>query len=75
MLKLIKLWSVHYQTLERGEAKALFYTYRNEECNLTIRIVKNKLMGVNKKVTVDEGNDYFKEILANYRNVRINKII
>lgn len=75
MLKLIKLWSVHYRTLEKGEAKALFYTYVNEECNLKLYIVKNKLIGINKKVTKDEGNDYFKEILANYKNVKVNKII
>lgn len=75
MLKLIKLWSVHYQTLERGEAKALFYTYVNKDQELTLYIIKNKLMGINRKVSKLEGNDYFKEILSNYRNVKVNKII
>lgn len=75
MLKLIKLWSVHYQTLGKGGGKALFYTYVNEECNLKLYVVKNVLMNVNKKVTKEEGNDYFKEILAKYKKVKVNKII
>lgn len=53
----------------------MFYTYVNRDQGLTLYIIKNKLMGINKKVSKIEGNDYFKEILANYRNVKVNKII
>ncbi len=70
MMKMIKLWIVSYKS-DFKLLKAKFYTY---EDNGEIIYKIETSDGFERRVTKEEGNDYFKELMNKYEGV-VNKIV
>ncbi len=70
MMKMIKLWIVSYKS-DFKLLKAKFYTY---EDNGKIIYKIETSDGFERRVTKEEGNDYFKELMNKYEGV-VNKIV
>ena len=70
MIKIIKLWIVTYIS-DFKILKAKFYTY---EDNGEIIYKIETSDGFERRVTKEEGNDYFMELMNKYEG-RVNRII
>ena len=70
MMKMIKLWIVSYKS-DFKLLKAKFYTY---EDNGEIIYKIETSDGFERRVTKEEGNDYFMELMNKYEG-RVNRII
>lgn len=70
MIKMIKLWIVTYVS-DFKILKAKFYTY-DDNGEIIYKIETSD--GFERRVTKEEGNDYFMELMNKYEG-RVNRII
>lgn len=70
MIKMIKLWIVTYIS-DFKILKAKFYTY-DDNGEIIYKIETSD--GFERRVTKEEGNDYFMELMNKYEG-RVNRII
>ena len=70
MIKIIKLWIVTYIS-DFKILKAKFYTY-DDNGEIIYKIETSD--GFERRVTKEEGNDYFMELMNKYEG-RVNRII
>lgn len=70
MMKMIKLWIVTYVS-DFKILKAKFYTY-DDNGEIIYKIETSD--GFERRVTKEEGNDYFMELMNKYEG-RINRIV
>ena len=75
MKNLIGLTCVTY-TRENGKrVKVKFYTFEDDGKNEKYYKILNEELNVDMIVSMEEGNDYFKEILQYDKNAIINKVV
>lgn len=70
MIKMIKLWIVTYIS-DFKILKAKFYTY-DDNGEIIYKIETSD--GFERRVTKEEGNDYFMELMNKYEG-RVNRIV
>ena len=70
MIKMIKLWIVTYVS-DFKILKAKFYTY-DDNGKIIYKIETSD--GIERRVTKEEGNDYFMELMNKYEG-RVNRIV
>ena len=77
MKNLKRLWIVTYrlESVVGKRAKARFSMYEDDCSGEKEYHIQNDTEQVNKKVSKEEGNDYFKSILNFDKNAIVNRII
>ncbi len=75
MKSLIKLVVVTYRLENSRIAKAKFYTFEDDVKHEKYYKIINETENVDKIVSKDEGNDYYKQILQHDKNAFVNRVV
>ena len=75
MISLTRYWIVKYKSETGRMIKVKFMTYENDSDNTIKRKIVSEELNIDKEVSKEEGNDYFKSLLSYDRKVTVLRVI
>ena len=75
MISLTRYWIVKYKSETGRMIKVKFMTYENDSDNTIKRKIVSEELKIDKEVSKEEGNDYFKSLLSYDRKVTVLRVI
>lgn len=75
MISLTRYWIVKYKSETGRMIKVKFMTYENDSDNTIKRKIVSEELNIDKEVSKEEGNDYFKSLLSYYRKATVLRVI
>ena len=75
MISLTRYWIVKYKSETGRIIKVKFMTYENDSDNTIKRKIVSEELNIDKEVSKEEGNDYFKRLLSYDRKATVLWVI
>lgn len=75
MISLTRYWIVKYKSETGRMIKVKFMTYENDSENTIKRKIVSEELNIDKEVSKEEGNDYFKSLLSYDRKATVLWVI
>ena len=75
MIKLTRYWIVKYKSETGRMISVKFMTYENDSDNTIKRKIISEELNIDKEVSKEEGNDYFKNLLSYDRKATVLWVI
>ena len=75
MISLTRYWIVKYKSETGRMIKVKFMTYENDSENTIKRKIVSEELNIDKEVSKEEGNDYFKSLLSYDRKTTVLRVI
>lgn len=75
MISLTRYWIVKYKSETGRMIKVKFMTYENDSDNTIKRKIVSEELNIDKEVSKEEGNDYFKSLLSYDRKATVLWVI
>ena len=75
MITLTRYWIVKYKSETGRMIRVKFMTYENDSDNSIKRKIVSEELKIDKEVSKEEGNDYFKNLLSYDRKAIVLRVI
>ena len=75
MISLTRYWIVKYKSETGRMIKVKFMTYENDSDNSIKRKIVSEELKIDKEVSKEEGNNYFKSLLSYDRKATVLRVI
>ena len=75
MISLTRYWIVKYKSETGRMIKVKFMTYENDSDNTIKRKIVSEELNIDKEVSKEEGNNYFKSLLSYDRKTTVLRVI